>query len=209
MGKPIKRTTTTTYLPWVQAQSLLKLLCTDGDYNTGLMCAVGFYTGLRIGDILSLTWGQIKGDRMEVVEQKTGKFRKIELHPEFKKLVRQCLASLPDNCQPTDSAYIFVEHRATPKGKRAYRRTDRKKPITVVAAIKRFKKALERYGIETENPSTHTLRKTFGRRVWENNGKSEAALVLLAEIFNHSKLSVTRRYLGITQDEISQAYLTL
>ncbi len=57
--------------------------------------------------------------------------------------------------------------------------------------------------------SSHTLRKSFARRVYENMNQSEDALVLLSEIFSHSSVSITRRYLGIRRETIANVYLSL
>lgn len=199
-------TRTTSYLPWSTAQNLVKLLQADGYHNTALMCAAGFYLGLRIGDILQLRWEHLQAERFYITEQKTAKTRKknkpraVNLHPDFKAVVKKALAAIPAHRRPTPQDYVFVSQE--PRG-------ERYQPITVQAAIKRFKKALDRYGIETANASTHTLRKTFGRRVWENDGSTEAALFKLQEVFGHSSIQITKRYLGITQDEIAEVYLNL
>ena len=50
--------------------------------------------------------------------------------------------------------------------------------------------------------SSHSLRKTFGRRVYETFGETEKALVMLSKIYNHSSVGITRTYLDITQEEI-------
>jgi integrase len=191
---------TTSHIPWKQAQSLLKCLVADRRYNTALMCAAGFYFGLRIGDILQLRWKDVLQESFEIDEQKTGKTRKIKVHQDFAELRDKVLEQLPIRKKPQPSQFIFVSQE--PRG-------DQAKPISIQAANKRFKKALNQYGINTANPSSHTLRKTFGRRVWDKNGKSEAALVLLGEIFNHKSITITRRYLGITADEIAKAYISL
>ena len=50
---------------------------------------------------------------------------------------------------------------------------------------------------------THTLRKTFGYRMfrqYKTNGEGESALVYLQEIFNHSSPSVTRKYIGLESE---------
>ncbi len=50
------------------------------------------------------------------------------------------------------------------------------------------------------------MRKSFGRKVYESCGESEKALNYLSELFNHTSLSVTRRYLGIRQEELNNIY---
>ena len=53
----------------------------------------------------------------------------------------------------------------------------------------------------------HSLRKTFGRQVYTINGEnSELALVKLMELFNHSSVAITKRYLGLRQEEILETY---
>ena len=57
--------------------------------------------------------------------------------------------------------------------------------------------------------SSHSLRKTFGRRIYENHNRSEEALIYLSELFNHSSSSTTRTYLGIKKEELNNIYLSL
>ena len=53
----------------------------------------------------------------------------------------------------------------------------------------------------------HSLRKTFGRQVYNmNSDNAELALVKLMELFNHSSVAITKRYLGLRQEEILQTY---
>lgn len=191
------RKTETAPINWNQAQTLIKALMSDADYNTALLFAAGFYFGLRISDILSLTWGQILSPSFEITEQKTGKRREITVHRQFRKLVKQITDRVG---YPHKKDFVFTAQR---RGMRKDR------PISIIAANKRIKKAFDQYGISAQNPSSHTLRKTFGRRVYENNNKSEAALILLSKIFNHRDTATTRRYIGITQEQISNAYLSL
>ena len=51
------------------------------------------------------------------------------------------------------------------------------------------------------------LRKTFGRQVYNMNSEnSELALVKLMELFNNSSVAITKRYLGLRQEEILETY---
>jgi site-specific recombinase XerD len=60
---------------------------------------------------------------------------------------------------------------------------------------------------KNKNYSSHTLRKSFGRRVYEMHNRSEDALINLSEIFNHTSVRVTRTYLDITQEKLDSIYL--
>ena len=54
--------------------------------------------------------------------------------------------------------------------------------------------------------STHTFRKTFGRYVYELMGRSAEGLILLNQIFRHSNLETTRRYIGLAQEDIDKVF---
>jgi len=65
----------------------------------------------------------------------------------------------------------------------------------------------EKYGVKIEHFSTHTLRKTFGRKVVAAAGESsEMALIKLMKLFNHSSIAITKRYLGLRQEELMETY---
>lgn len=190
---------TTTYLPWHIARQLVTDLQDEGQHNVALMLAAQMYFGLRIGDVLKLTWSQITAPTFTLFEDKTQKPRQITVHPDFAAVRDNYLATFYEDHRPAGNRPIFVGTRGPRTGQ----------PISVTAANNRFASALKRHGIETANASTHTMRKTFARRVWESKGRTEAALVLLSEVLNHSSTAITRRYLGITGEEVAGAYLGL
>ena len=65
----------------------------------------------------------------------------------------------------------------------------------------------KKYKLHIGNFSCHSLRKTFGRQVYNmNSDNSELALVKLMELFNHSSVSITKRYLGLRQEELLNTY---
>jgi site-specific recombinase XerD len=83
-----------------------------------------------------------------------------------------------------------------------------KKPISVQYINRTLKKIVKDYKV-VKDPSTiksHSWRKSFGRRIFENNDNSEKSLILLGEMFNHSNISTTKIYLGIRDKEIQDVY---
>ena len=76
--------TTADYLVWDTAMSLVRKLFKDGDYRTSLLLGCGFFFGLRISDLLALTWAQIlRGEEFTIYEHKTGKRRVIRVNKGF------------------------------------------------------------------------------------------------------------------------------
>ena len=70
-----------------------------------------------------------------------------------------------------------------------------------------LKELKNKYNLKIDHFSTHSLRKTFGRQVYNMNGdNSELALVKLMELFNHSSVTITKRYLGLRQEELLNTY---
>jgi integrase len=73
-----------------------------------------------------------------------------------------------------------------------------------------LKRIFKKYGIELEgNVSSHMFRKTLGNRVLKLNNYSNESIVLLMELFGHSSVALTKRYLGIREREILDVYDSL
>ncbi|MEQ8245135.1 MAG: tyrosine-type recombinase/integrase, partial [Fulvivirga sp.] len=81
--------------------------------------------------------------------------------------------------------------------------------ITIQYVNRQLKAIFSKYKINSKKVSSHTLRKTFGLRVFEKNYKSEEALITLSHIFNHSSTAITRRYIGLQAEKIQNVYLSL
>ena len=184
-------TTTADFLVWSDAMNLIRKLAKDNNYKMSLLIALGCFTGLRISDILALRWNQILGvDEFAIIEKKTGKKRTLRLNPQLQKHIQECY----EHIKPIgDKAPILVSQKGT---------------IFTIQAINRiFKGIKKKYRVKIKNFSCHSLRKTFGRQVYNMNSEnSELALVKLMELFNHSSVSITKRYLGLRQEEILETY---
>ena len=183
--------TTADYLVWSDAMNLIRKLAKDENYKMSLFIALGCFTGLRVSDILALRFSQILGvDEFTIVEKKTGKKRTLRLNPQLQKHIQECY----EHIQPIGvKAPILVSQKGT---------------IFTIQAINRILKDIKKkYKVKIKNFSCHSLRKTFGRQVYNmNNENSELALVKLMELFNHSSVSITKRYLGLRQEEILETY---
>lgn len=158
-----------------------------------LLFVVGLNFALRISDLLSLTIGDLLDDHGRIVdsfwirEGKSGKERNIVLNQEVKKALQEYLNSLGDYMPDW---YLFKSQKGE------------NRPISREQAYHILNNAARIVGIK-ERIGTHTLRKTFG--YWARV-EGLATIEQLQEIFNHPTPAVTRRYIGVTQKEISSIY---
>lgn len=183
--------TTADFLQWDEAMNLIRKLAKDGNYKMSLLIALGCFTGLRISDILALRWKQILHvSEFSVIEKKTGKQRTLRLNPQLQRHISECY----ERIEPIGtSAPILVSQKGT--------------IFTIQRINVMLKEIKRRYHLRVGNFSCHSLRKTFGRQVYTMSGDSaELALVKLMELFNHSSIAITKRYLGLRQEEILETY---
>ena len=184
-------TTTADYLVWSDAMNLIRKLAKDENYKMSLLIALGCFTGLRISDILALRWEQILStEELTIIEKKTGKKRVLRLNSQLQQHIQECY----EHIQPIGlKAPILASQKGT---------------VFTIQRINVILKEIKReYRLKVKNFSCHSLRKTFGRQVYNMNSEnSELALVKLMELFNHSSLAITKRYLGLRQEEILETY---
>ena len=156
-----------------------------GNMRNYLLIVVGLNTALRIGDVLKLKWEDVYDEHwgrfrrhLHVVEQKTGKQNYIALN--------DCIISTLEQCYHGQKGeeYLFCTNRHV------------NQPISRSQAWRIIRKAAEETG-QDEHISCHSLRKTFGYHAW----KQGVSPVMLMMIYNHSSYQITRRYLGIVQEE--------
>ena len=161
--------------------------------NYALICT-GINTALRISDILELTWEDVYDFRqmhfrphLTLQEKKTGKKTVIALNRSLQKALAIYKDSLPPQ---KPSQFIFPG-----KNSLSLSRCQAFRIIRHAGTVLKF----------PERISCHTLRKTFGYHAWVA-GASPAILMM---IYNHSSFQITKRYLGIDQDDKDQVFLNL
>ena len=161
------------------------------NYRNELMIILGLNTALRISDILSLEWQSVYDfekkeyrNHIVIMEQKTGKFSQIYLNTNVLEALKTYKEYLKQNNRIIEPDTFLFNH------------SNKNTPITRTQAFRIIKEAADFYKISGVI-SCHSLRKTFGYHAW----KQGVPPVLLVTVFNHSSFNITKRYLGIEQDD--------
>ncbi|MDO5116199.1 MAG: tyrosine-type recombinase/integrase [Synergistaceae bacterium] len=163
---------------------------------------MGFHTGLRVQDILSLhisdiariNNGRWQAARSYVVnEQKTRKGKQVELVKSVRTAIEKQIETLDACGMAAPQGWLFPS---------PYRQGD--KPLSRRHAGRLIKSIARRAGV-TEPVACHSLRKSFGYHAF----RAGVDIMYLKEIFNHSDIGITKRYIGITQDELNSVYQRL
>ena len=162
--------------------------------NYTLIC-LGINSALRISDLLELKWKDVYCfsekhflKHIQIFEKKTGKYNQVALNTnalEALTTYKKTLSSL------TPDDYLFP-------GKDSCCHLSRSQAFRII------KTAGDQLHFETEI-SCHSLRKTFGYHAW----KAGVAPAVLMAIFNHSSYHITKRYLGINQDDKDNVFLKI
>ena len=131
--------------------------------------------GLRISDVLKLKPSTFKNDKLEVIEKKTGKLQYRTINRNLKELIYEY--ALENNIKSNDYL-IQVKVRAI------------QKQLSIIANY-----------LNLTNISSHSFRKLFGVTVYN---KTNGNIELLKELFNHSSISTTQRYIKVSQKQIDE-----
>lgn len=183
--------TTADYLEWNTMLNLIRKLFRDGDYRMSLFIGAGCFFGIRVSDLRKLTWSMLlEDDKFVITEQKTGKRRVVKINADFQKHIQLCFDALKIS-NMDESCFL-----------------SRKNMVMTTQRINvRLKDIKKKYNVKIDNFSCHSLRKAFGRKVFESSGENaQMALVKLSELFNHSSVSITKIYLGLREKELLETY---
>lgn len=176
-----------------QLHDMAEYFHSRGEFRNYTLIILGVYTALRIGDLLRLRWTDVYDEerqklhsRISLKEQKTGKYKEIALN-------EQAIKALKLYFPHRKGDYIFASRN----------NTDR--PITRTQAWRIIHEAAAAVDV-TGHISCHSLRKTWGYHAWTSGKVSP---VVIMDIYNHSSYEVTKRYLGVAQDDRDKAYLSM
>lgn len=161
------------------------------------LCIMGLNTALRISDLLQLKWKNVYDfssgtcfSHIWVTEQKTGKLNQIVLNQAIIDVLQQYFSLSGTN--PSSDGYLFPSRKGV------------NQPLSRSQAFRIIKEAARANGMGS-HISCHSLRKTFGYHAWHQGVSS----VLLMDIYNHSSFRITKRYLGIEQDDKDNVFLNI
>lgn len=159
------------------------------------LIVLGLHTALRISDILNLRWKDVFDFGTEcfyrhlfVQEKKTGKQSVIALNGHVTEALE--IFKKERSIKPMD--YIFTKN------------TDYSVPLCRSQAFRIVRQAAKE-AVHVPHISCHSLRKTFGYHAW----KQGTPPALLMDIYNHSSYRITKRYLGIEQDERDSVFMEI
>lgn len=170
---------------------LIDSLHADGEYRWELFCILSCTLALRVSDVLNRRWEDLlHHDHCTVKEIKTGKTRQIPIEPSTHARLIEIYSLMGS---PAKDGLVFLSKKTG-------------KAITPQYVNETLKRLKRQYNLPIKNFSSHSFRKTFGRRVYNAHGRSEHSIVLINRAFQHRSISTTLIYLGLFQDELNEVY---
>lgn len=164
---------------------------------------VGINTAYRASELLSIRLKQVRhlqpGDRLEVKQKKTKKYRAVTLNNGSVAAIQSLLEHLDrkalkmkDLTWVDDNSYLFAGN-------------DPSKSLTVPYLNNLVKDWCRKANCKG-NYGSHTLRKTWG---YMQRTKQDTAIPLLMQAFGHASQQQTLAYLCIQDEEIDSIYTSL
>lgn len=130
--------------------------------------------GLRISDILELTVSVFQKGKLEHYEEKTNKL---------------VYRTIPDNLINIVLNYALEQNLKKDDKICPVKDRNIREQLSIVCKYLGYK-----------DIGTHSFRKYFARTVYEDTGDLELVRVLL----NHSSLTITQKYIGVSQDRVDE-----
>lgn len=155
-------------------QAILDYLSSKNERDC-ILFLVGSHTGLRVSDIVKLRVEDFKSNKLEVVEQKTKKTKIITISNKLRASINRFI----NNRELGTKDYLFKTRQSSHISTRR---------------VQQIIKAIARILDIDNNINSHSMRKTFAYNLYV---KSNYNIALVMQALNHSKESITLRYLCI------------
>lgn len=175
-------------------------------YRDRMLLIVGANVGYRITELLTLTIGQVLSATGEIarevavtrallkggagVHKRSVRSRRVVLNELARGAIREYMGSLDH--VPLREEFLFLS------------REGGNRPVHRVQVHRILLGLCRECGIDRTRVSTHSLRKTFVRAVYD---ASRHDLVRTQRIVGHSSLLITARYLESTQSDLDEVVL--
>lgn len=185
-----------------------KFLIDNERYRDNMLFIVGINFGLRVSDLIQLRFTDLFNDDLSfkttfpIMEIKTKNTRKVKKN-----------RYITINEAVMDAVILYLEHSPASLSDFLFRSESNRgknsnKPITRKSVDRILKDIADELKIDC-HVSTHTLRKTFAYHQMLMANNDPRKLLLLQKIFGHSSVAQTLDYIGITGEEIEEAYKSL
>lgn len=178
-------------------------------YRNNMLFIVGINFGLRVSDLRMLRFSNLINDNLvfkdsfPVFERKTRttRIRKVNRYITINRAVREAVTLYLENTPNVSlSDYMFQSESNHKKGDN--------EPMDARSINNVLYDFQTKLGLSAKC-STHTLRKTFGYHQMVMSNNDPRKLLLLQKIFGHSTAAQTLTYIGVTENEIADAYRNL
>ena len=165
------------------------LLRGQGRYRDLLLFVVGINSALRISDLLQLKIAHFLDEKRQcksrfwIKEQKRGKRHEITINQSIRAVLTEYLKEYPHIAKEGDN-FLYFNLKTN-------------QPIKRGQAWKIITNICTEVGLQG-NYGTHSLRKTWGFHARMQG----VDLALIMHKLNHESIAYTKRYLGITDEEL-------
>lgn len=186
-----------------------RFLISNQRYRDNMLFIVGINFGLRVSDLRLLKFSNIIADnfvfkdRFAILEKKTRNTRKHKKNRyiSINKAVIEAVTLYLKNTEGIKlSDYMFRSESNNGRSQNS--------PLSAKSIDRILKGIADDLGLSNKM-STHTLRKTFAYHQMVMSGNDPRKLLLLQKMFGHSTSAQTLDYIGITSEEIDDAYKKL
>ncbi len=170
-------------------ESIDLLNCIDGKFRERDYCIIAFFLncGLRLSELVSLNYNDIKPDGTTTITGKGNKERTIYLNEMCMNAYKEYMKVRPVE-GVKDKYALFLSARKT-----------RISPKTVQYIVKSF---LDKAGLGGKGLSTHKLRHTAATLMYQ---QGNVDILLIKEILGHENLATTEIYTHIVDSQLKDA----